>query len=249
MERLRLEKINPRVSQAVEPFFRDLIEGHAVDLHSIHIIGSSVTPDYHEKRSDINSLVVLRSMDLRFIESLAPLGKRYSKKGIAAPLIMTPEYIRSSLDAFPMEFLDFRLIHETVYGEDILKELVIDAPHLRLQCEREVKSRLIGIRQGYLSSLGDKERIESLLIRSITGCFPLFRAIIHLAGKEPPVRRTEVVGSVREIASFETDILERLLSLKAGEIKPSREELTRIFEEHHTALDMLSGFIDEIHQA
>ncbi len=249
MGTLHLERITPRVAQAAEPFLRDLIEGHAGDLHSIHIIGSSVTPDYHEKRSDINSLVVLRGMDLRFIESLAPLGKRYRKKGIAAPLIMTPEYIMSSLDAFPMEFLDFRLIHETVYGEDILRDLSIDPSHLRLQCEREVKSRLIGIRQGYLSSLGDREGIEALLIRSITGCFPLFRAIIHLTGKEPPVQRAEVIGSVREIASLETDILERLSAMKAGEIRTSQEGLTRIFEEHHQLLEALADFIDEIHPA
>ncbi|MFA5352919.1 MAG: hypothetical protein WC291_01705 [Thermodesulfovibrionales bacterium] len=249
MERLRLEKIRPSVAQAAGPFFIEILERHAGDIHSLHIVGSSVTPDFREKGSDINSLVVLRGMDLSFIESLAPLGKKYSKKGIAAPLIMTPDYIMTSLDAFPMEFLDFQLIHETVYGEDILKELPIDKLHLRLQCEREVKSRLVGLRQGYLSSLGDRERVEALLIRSITGCFPLFRAIIQLMGKVPPVQRAEVISSVRETAALETDILERLLRLKSGDLRPSKEELNLIFEEHHGVLDRLAGFTDEIPQA
>lgn len=249
METLNLARISSGIAQEAGPFFREILEGRTAEIHSIHIIGSAVTGDYYEKMSDINSLVILHAMDLRFIESIAPLGRKYSKKGIAAPLIMTPDYIRNSLDSFPMEFLDFSLIHETVYGPDMLKDLVIGPADLRLQCEREVKSRLIGIRQGYLSSMGDRERLEALLVRSITGCFPLFRAIVHLVGKKPPVRRSDVIGSIKEIASLETDILDRLLSMKAGQIRPSKEESTGIFEEHHQVLESLADFIDEIHPA
>ena len=110
MPELNLEKLSTVVSQKTKPFIDEILNKYFENIHSIHIVGSAVTEDFNEKTSDINSVFVLKKMDLKFIELLAPLGKRYKKKGIAAPLIMTPEYINNSLDVFPIEFLDFILI-------------------------------------------------------------------------------------------------------------------------------------------
>ena len=40
-----------------------------------------------------------------------------------------------------MEFLNFKLVHHTLYGEDLLAGLEIDKKDLRLQCERELKGK------------------------------------------------------------------------------------------------------------
>src|SRR5512143_416135 len=148
MNNLDFSGLKHTVAEKLSPMVEDILKGHASNIHSVHIVGSAVISDYDDKISDINSLVLLRDMDLRFISFLAPLGKKYGKKHIAAPLVMTPEYIESSLDAFPVEFLDFKLIHKTVYGDDILAGLQIDTRNLRLQCEREIKTNLIQVRQG-----------------------------------------------------------------------------------------------------
>jgi hypothetical protein len=209
-------------------------------------VGSAVIPDYNQKLSDINSVVVLHDMDLKFIAFLAPLGKKFGKKRIAAPLVMTPEYIRTALDAFPIEFLDFKLIHKTVYGPDILKDLEIAGPHLRLQCEREIKTKLIGLRQGYLSSLGKKELLTAILVRSVAGTMALFRAIISLLGKEPPIARSEVIKTYETATGIDADILAKLLLLKSGEMKPSQHELRALFERYYTALEATGKIIDEL---
>src|SRR3990172_1460892 len=166
---LNVTGLNPVVAGKITPMIEDLLREHASNIHSFHLVGSAVIPDYNEKLSDINSVIVLKKMDLRVLAFLAPLGKKYGKKRIAAPLVMTPEYIETSLDAFPIEFLDFRLIHKTVYGHDLLQDLRITMTNLRLECEREIKTKLIGLRQGYISSLGKKENIAVMLVRSFTG--------------------------------------------------------------------------------
>ncbi len=237
----------PAVAQKISPMIAEILGAHAANIHSIHISGSAVLPDYDEKLSDINSLVVLHAMDLRFISFLAPLGKKYGKKRIAAPLVMTPDYIAKSLDSFPVEFLDFKLVHKTVYGDDILHGLQIDVHNLRLQCEREVKTRLINLRQGYISSLGRKEDLASLLVRSITGSMALFRAIILLLGQEPPVARAEVVQSFGSATKTGTEIFETLLRLKAGLLKPSERELLAFFEGYYHALESTEKTIDTLH--
>ena len=67
------------------------------------------------------------------------------KAKIAAPLIMTQDYIQNSLDSFPLEFLEIQQHHLCLFGQDSFAELSFYQPHLRLQCERELKSMLIGM--------------------------------------------------------------------------------------------------------
>ena len=61
---------------------------------------------------------------------------------------MTPHYLACSRDVFPVEFLDFQLVHETILGEDPFVSLQVDKAHVRLQCERELKATLVRLRQG-----------------------------------------------------------------------------------------------------
>jgi hypothetical protein len=247
MKKSNFTGLIPSVTDKIAPMIDEIIAGHSQNVHSIHIVGSAVMQDYHEKLSDINSVVVLHDMDLKFIAFLAPLGKKYGKKRIAAPLIMTPEHIKKSIDAFPVEFLNFKLNHKTVYGEDLFAGIIIEKPSLRLQCERDIKTKLIGLRQGYLSSLGKKERLSAGLIRSITGSMALFRAITLLLGKEPPVPRTEVIKTFCSATGIETDIFAKLLILKAGTTKPSEQELRVLFERYYKALESIETVIDDIH--
>jgi hypothetical protein len=246
MNRPDLTGLLPSVAEKIGPMLEDILASHGKNLHSFHIVGSAVMPDYNERLSDINSVVVLHSMDLQFIEFLAPLGARYGKKRIAAPLVMTPAYISGSLDSFPVEFLDFKLVHRTVYGEDLFSGLEPDRSHLRLQCEREIKTRQIGLRQGYLSSLGKKDQLEQLLIRSFTGSMPLLRAVILLQGKQPPVGRADVITLLTSCCGIDTSILHDLLAVKYGRVKASGQDLRRMFERYYGALETVGKIIDEL---
>ncbi len=242
---ISLESLNPFVSKRIEPFIREILKEYSANIHSIHIMGSAVTPDFNEKTSDINSIIVINEMSFDFIEFLAPLGRKHGKKRIASPIIMTPEYLKNSLDVFPIEFYEFKLIHKTVYGLDILNELQIKKHDLRIQCEREIKSKLIGIMRGYISSTGDKELITETLLRSFAGCIPLFRAVIFLSDKEPPIPRTDVIMAFQDITG-ETRVYEELMLLWNKKIKPSKAELDHIFEEYYKSLKNLSIFIDRL---
>jgi len=246
MFHIKLERLLPVVAERIKPFIEEILNSYSENIHSVHIVGSSVTKDFDEKTSDINSIFVLEEMNLKFIKLIAPLGKRYRKKGVAAPLIMTSEYITRSLDVFPIEFLDFKLIHETVFGEDILKDIEISRVDLRHQCEREIKSKLIGLRQGYISSQGDRQILTERLVSLITGYMPLFRGIIFLMGKELPIRKHEVISALSASTGINTDIFRRVLDIKRGKLKLSKDELNTVFEGYYTATEKIGKIIDEL---
>jgi hypothetical protein len=247
MEQIVTEGLSQNIASKITVFLEEILRsGHASNLHSFHIVGSALTPDFDEKVSDINSVIVFKEMDLSFVEFLAPLGKTYKKKRIGAPLIMTPPYIQSSLDVFPIELLDFKLIHKTLYGEDLFSGLEIEQKHLRLQCEREIKAKLIWLRQGYISSLGDKKLLSERFAESITGYMPLFKAIISLLGKEPPVKRLDVIRTLQEITQIETGIFEKMLLLRRKQISLSRDELITSFEQYYRATERIAKIVDEL---
>jgi predicted nucleotidyltransferase len=245
MSDIKLGNLSPVVANKIKPFIEEILRVYSENIHSIHIVGSSITGDFHEKTSDINSIFVLKEMNLKFVELIAPFGKRYRKKGIAAPLIMTPGYIKRSLDVFPIEFLDFKLIHETVFGEDILKDIEIDISDLRRQCEREIKTKLIVLRQGYISSQGDKKIIAENIVSRIAGYIPLFRSIIYLMGKKPPVRKYEVLTDLSAHTGVNIDILKKILDMKRGTLKLAKNEIDSIFEEYYRTTEEISNLIDE----
>lgn len=244
---LTLEKLKPLVAKNIKPFIDEItINYYQRDIHSIYVTGSAVTDDFNEKTSDINSVIVLKEMDIKFLELLAHLGNKYSKHGIAAPLIMTPDYIKTSLDVFPIEFLSFKLIHAVLFGEDILENLEINKRDLRHQCERELKVKLIALRQGYISSFGDRKILTQGLAKSITGYIPLFRGIIVLLGKEPPVRQHEVISILYKSANLGTDVFDKVLRVKQEKTKLTLHEINTLFEDYYAATEKLGEIIDEI---
>lgn len=243
---LKSEGLSPAVIEKMRPFIAEIVDSYSDNIHSIHIVGSAVTEDFNEKISDINSIFALKKMDLNFIEVIAPLGKKYKRKRIAAPLIMTPEYIINSVDVFPVEFLDFRLIHHTVFGEDILKGIEVKRADLRHQCEREIKSKLIGLRQSYISSQGNRRMLTESFINLITGYMPLFRGIIMLMGKEPPLIKNDVISELSASTGINTDIFRKILDMKRGRLKLAGDEKNTVFEKYYEATERIGKVIDDL---
>lgn len=248
MSGLSLDKLNSAAKTIIEPFLDEVLEKYGQKIHSIYVTGTALTDDFNEKGSDVNSIIVLKEMDLKFLELVAPLGKKYGKKRVGAPLIMTPEYINGSLDVFPIEFLNFKLIHLTVYGDDLFENIEIERMNLRHQCERELKSKLIQLRQGYISSQGDKKILTEGFVSSITDYIPLFRGIIVLAGKEPPVLQGEVIRALSDAVKIDTAVFVKVLQEKREKIKLSIEELNTIFEDYYSATEKLGKIVDEINE-
>ena len=232
------------ISFRYKPFLDSILTPHRDKLHSIHLFGSAVTQDYDPKISDINSVMVLHKMDLKFLELLAPLGKKYGKKGVAAPLIMTPDYIHKSLDVFPIEFLNLKLQHQTVVGKDIFQDLNIENSDLRHQCERELKVKLIGLRQGYISAAGDKNILARGFIDSISGYLPLFKGIIFLLGKKFPQNNSETLSTLEEASGVSTRVFKWVLDLKRRKAKPSIDQLNTVFEDYYGAIEKLGEITD-----
>jgi hypothetical protein len=234
------------ISARFKPFLDKILQHRQNLIHSVHIVGSALTQDFDPKRSDINSVIVLGKMDLKFLEFLAPLGKKFGRKRIAAPLIMTPAYIDNSLDVFPIEFFNIQHLHATVFGEDVFQPLVIKKSDLRRQCEQELKVKLIGLRQGYISAAGDQKVLARCFAESFSGYMPLFKAIIVLLGHEPPHNNADILAVLQELSGIQAEVFKVVLQQKKDKAKPSIGQLNMVFGDYYTAIEALGDFIDAL---
>lgn len=245
MEDLKLSNLQEQTKNIIEPFLLDIVTHHKEDIFSIYVIGSAVTKDFNVKHSDINTLIVVKAIKVPFFDFIATLGKRYGKKRIRAPLIMTCDYINRSLEVFPLEFLEMKLIHQLVYGDDVLKDIKIEKADIRLQCERELKGKLQHICQGYIRSMGDKTALTDLFVGSLSGYFPAFHGILFLCNQKIPREKIDVLSALEEHFDIDMSVFKKLLEIRAKDAYPSVEVLREIFESLYRVLDAIIKKVDE----
>ena len=82
MDDLKLSNLPAQTQTVIEPFLKDILAKCKDDIISIYIIGSAVTKDFHPKYSDINTVIVVKGIQIPFYDFIASLGKRYGKKKI-----------------------------------------------------------------------------------------------------------------------------------------------------------------------
>ena len=140
------------VKNNIRVFTQDLKQLYADDLIAVLLYGSSIRGEFSKDHSNINILAVLKNTELFTLEKSRKLIHKSSNRTID-PLFLSQEYIAGSCDVFPIEFLDMKENHFCLYGTDVLKDIAIDQKNLRFQCEQEIKSKLILLKQQYLKAL------------------------------------------------------------------------------------------------
>lgn len=234
MTPIDMSGIPDKAIPAFRPFAEELVARYAERLASISVTGSCLTGDFIPGISDINSMIEFTRTDLPELEILASMGRKYRRKGIKSPLIMTGDYIRRSLDVFPVEFLDMKLFHRTVYGEDPLHGLVIEKAPLRMQCERDLKGKLINLQRGFIACEGGHKEVRALLMEAFPGFFPLLRALLYIVHipKEPPAHKADVLTEAESVLNIPLGGLRDVLTLKTGgKIPHDRAAITLLFKE------------------
>ncbi len=172
---------------------------------SVTVYGAAVSGAFDATRHNVHSVLVLDGVDLDFLRVLSEHGAKLGKHRIAAPLIMTAAYIDGSLDTFPLELIEIQQMHLTVLGDDPFATLTFEDAHVRLQCERELKTVLIGMRRGLLVAAGRDKFLEAMGIDAAEGLVRTLRGMLWLKGKKESKPSAEVVSAVEELTDLTLD--------------------------------------------
>lgn len=238
-----LDKLPIEVKKRITPYCEKLLELHRENIKSIIIYGSCASGEYVYKRSDINLLVICENIEFSDLKKSVSLITYGRKRGIPSPLFLTVRHIETSQDVFPIEFLELKENHITIYGEDVLKSLKINLEQLRLECEEQIKGKLIRIRQAYLETGRSPKKLALLLRTSLSSILPPLRNILRISGKTPPLLKSEVIATAQELIGIDGTVFRNILHLKSGEKFPRLEGL---FESYLKELTKIAVWVDEL---
>jgi hypothetical protein len=191
-------------SQA-EGFTRKLEAVYGDSLVSVLLYGSAARGDYRAGVSDLNLLVVLRSTDAAQLRRGSALAREWASAGNPPPLVLGEAEWRGSADVFPIEYMDMRDAHIVLHGADPFAGLDIQWRDLRLQCEHELKSKQIRLREHFLLVADDAPELGKLLLHSFSTFLTLFRTALRLAHQEVPRAPEAVITAVSTLAGFDPE--------------------------------------------
>lgn len=213
-------------------------------LVSVFIYGSAASGEFTKKRSNINVAVILTDASLKNLSKLSrPLGQYRFR--LLEPVFFSEEYMRQSLDVFPIEFLDMKENYAAVCGKDILQSITVDPRNLRFQCEQELKAKLINIKRSYLrtpSAAGRKE----LLFRSLTSSLHIMRNLLRLKGVTPPYAKPDIIERLEQAFNINMAPFKKALGAKLGQSRLAGRDVEALFFEFVETLENVVSLVDRL---
>lgn len=228
-------------------FIQEISQIFGEEVVSIILYGSATTDEYIPKKSDINFLVILTQKGIEEIDKVHKPIKHWQKKRISLPLFLTQNYIHESLDSFPIEFLNMQSTYRILLGEDILKTIGIKKQDLRLQCERELKGKLLQLRQGFILTEGKLRGLTLLVSQSIIAFTSIFKGLLHLRGVEIPLKKHDVIiAACKEFNEIDEVLFSKLLSIREGTLRLQQGELKDAVKHYIAQIQDLTETVDKM---
>ncbi|MBW1720422.1 MAG: nucleotidyltransferase domain-containing protein [Deltaproteobacteria bacterium] len=241
-----MPKIPKDPKEILEAFSADYQALFGENLVSIILYGSAAADGYRPGKSDINFMVVLTEEGINDLERALPLVEKWKKRNVAVPLFLTQNYIRTSTDVFPVEYLGFHRRHHLVYGKDLLSDLSFDPQWVRLQCEREIKGKLLLLREAYFQAGGKARGLRELIAQSIRAFTAIFEALLFLKNIEVPPKGRDTVKLACEAFGLDAALFDKLLDIREERLKPSGEEVQKLFKRYLHEVRKLAQAVDSM---
>jgi predicted nucleotidyltransferase len=243
-----LKKLKPpeNPDEVIPGLIGDYTRVFGEDLISICLYGSGARGDYIPGRSDLNFLIILTEEGMTKLDKAFRVVARWRRRHVATPLCMTTEYLTTSLDTFPLEFLNIKRHYRVVWGEDPLTGVTIGKNKLRLQLEREIKGKLLQLRAAYLASRGWKWNLVTLATQSLTSFVSIFQGVLYLRGKEIPHKRDESIEAIAGETGLAPEPFARLLAVKEGRLRLPARELKQLVMNYMEEVRRLASWIDKM---
>ncbi len=243
-----MKKLDTKTERTLERFTHEIQTLYGDELVSVILYGSAAGRDFVPDRSDLNFLIVLKRVTPEALRKAMPSITAWHRQRIATPLFMDPEFLQSSLDVFPIEFLEMQEQHRLLAGTDILLNLKISPKNLRLQCEEELKGKLLTLRRAYIETAGSVAALEELMTHSLKSFLIVTRYLLRLKGLQPAHEFLEILVQAEETFKLSLEGIRDVHSIRLGAARLEKSEAHRLFERYLADLEQLVACADRIFQ-
>ncbi|MBN1466154.1 hypothetical protein JXA02_10350, partial [candidate division KSB1 bacterium] len=155
------------------------------------------------------------------------------------------DYIASSLDSFPIEFLNLKLHHKLLFGQDLLSPLEIEDSHLRLKCEEQLKSKLLHLWEDFVETQGKKGPMRRLLIETVPTLSSIFIGLIVMKKANVPDNKEDIIISTARLYGLDESVFQRVVDVRIGSAKLSQKEIQSTLQSYISEMSKLADIVDQ----
>lgn len=195
------------VERVVTPFLAAADQALGTGYSAV-LYGSAARGDYVAGRSNINLLLVLDDASPARLRALAPAFAAWRKLATEPPLLISRAEWARAADVFPIEITDMRAGYHVLRGADPLETALVERGDLRQALERELRGKLLRLRQGYAAASDDEKRLGEVAGASAGTILVLLRALLTLAGRPVPSVPSALAGEAAALLGAPPSALE-----------------------------------------
>jgi len=153
--------------------------------------------------------------------------------------IFTEEEIKNAADVFPVELLHMQKHHKLLYGADILGSIYMRKEDIRQQLEFEFRSKLIHLRQAYVSSNG--KALDNIILAAVPNLAPIIGALVYLQD----ISIEYDLGIFTSICGVDISILKEIYEIRKGRFK-LRKDRDEYIRQLIDVLEKIGKVVDKI---
>jgi hypothetical protein len=230
----------------INDFVSRLREAAGANLESVILFGSAVAGDFHPEFSNVNLFCVVRDGSFAALQALVPAVKWWNGQKQPAPLFMTHDEIKRSVDVFTIELIDMQQHHRVLFGEDVVQGLSIPANLHSVQVEYELREKLALLRQHLLLASGNDSRLWDLLVRSVSSFATLFRHALIVLGHDAPVGKREAVQALAKQIGFDASGILQVQDVRERKSDRKKLDVADVFSRYLAAVEQVATAVDRM---
>jgi predicted nucleotidyltransferase len=218
-------------------------------LSAVVLYGSAAGGEHHAKRSDMNILVIAKTLTVSSMRAAGAVARAWGEAGHPPPLTLTEAEWRSSVDVFAMEHADILQRHKILYAAppfDLKYGVTVSPRDLRLQLEYEALGMLLRFRGRVLTSDHDAPQRLETLVSGTSQVLVLFRALLRLRDEVPPADNEELCRLAASRAGFDASPFIAVLAHWRGEKTMDAGQLDGVLTAYHAGLEQVVAYLDAL---
>jgi hypothetical protein len=212
-------------------------------LKAVVLHGPLVRGEVSTGGQELHLMILLADLEPATIAAAGPALSRWVSRDLPVPRLFTPETLAEAADVFPIELGDVADRHLVLHGTDPLATMPdIDGEHLRLQCERELREKLMRLEEAYALSRGKEAELRRLLSASFPAFAMVFRGCLRLHGDAVPAGGAAAADAFCKRAGIDAEPFAMVERLRRGDRTVAAASL---FPRYHAAIVRAVDAIDK----
>lgn len=181
--------------QAAESLAADLRRVFGTRLQSVVAYG---VDDGGQAGEPLHTMALVDRVTFDDLAACVPLSQTWQRRGLGVPLILSRDEFTRSLDAFALEYGAIVARHVVIEGRDPFEHLALNDDDVRRACERQAKSHVIHLREGFLERGRDARAVAAMIAGSVQA-FELL--LVNIAKMEAGIRLLPGTAGQEDLAA------------------------------------------------